>query len=84
MGTAIIYAIVALVIGAALGFFARKYLAESQLDRSRASAERIVADAEKQAESLLKLVDMLEDHDDVQKVYANYSVSDEILARLSQ
>jgi ribonuclease Y len=54
MGTGIIYAIVALVIGAALGFFARKYLAESQLDRSRTSAERIVADAEKQAETLRK------------------------------
>jgi len=54
MGTGIIYATVALVIGAALGFFARKYLAETQLDRSRASAERIVADAEKQAETLRK------------------------------
>jgi len=29
-------------------------------------------------------VDALEDHDDVQKVYANYSVPDEVMARLSR
>ena len=39
---------------------------------------------EKQAESLLKLVDVLEDHDDVQKVYANFSMSDELMAKLSR
>ncbi|MDY6915519.1 MAG: YebC/PmpR family DNA-binding transcriptional regulator [Candidatus Cloacimonadota bacterium] len=36
------------------------------------------------AEKLLKLLDQLEDLDDVQKVYANYEISDEILERLSQ
>lgn len=39
--------------------------------------------SEKEAQSVLKLVDALEDHDDVQKVYANFSIPDEILARLS-
>jgi YebC/PmpR family DNA-binding regulatory protein len=38
--------------------------------------------SESEAAAVLRLVDSLEDHDDVQKVYANYSVSDEILARL--
>jgi YebC/PmpR family DNA-binding regulatory protein len=38
----------------------------------------------REAESLLKLVDALEDHDDVQKVYSNFSVPDDLLARLSQ
>src|SRR6185503_18151161 len=33
----------------------------------------------KEAEVLLKLVDALEDHEDVQKVYSNFSVSDELL-----
>jgi YebC/PmpR family DNA-binding regulatory protein len=37
----------------------------------------------KEAESLLRLVDALEDHDDVQKVYSNFQVSDEVMARLS-
>jgi len=38
----------------------------------------------KDAGQLLKLVDALEDHDDVQKVYANFNVPDEILARLAR
>jgi YebC/PmpR family DNA-binding regulatory protein len=35
------------------------------------------------AETLLKLIDALEDNDDVQNVYANYEVSEETLQRLS-
>jgi YebC/PmpR family DNA-binding regulatory protein len=34
------------------------------------------------AEKMLKLIDMLEDLDDVQQVYSNADISDEILARL--
>jgi YebC/PmpR family DNA-binding regulatory protein len=40
--------------------------------------------AEGQAGSVLRLVDALEDHDDVQKVYANFSMSDEVMAKLSR
>ena len=47
-------------------------------------ASLLVPVTEKQAESLLKLVDMLEDHDDVQKVYANFSMSDELMAKLAR
>jgi YebC/PmpR family DNA-binding regulatory protein len=47
-------------------------------------ATLLVPVTEKQAESLLKLVDTLEDHDDVQKVYANFSMSDELMAKLSR
>jgi len=36
---------------------------------------------DEQAEKLLNLIDKLEDSDDVQKVYANYDISDEILAQ---
>src|SRR5262245_54864082 len=36
---------------------------------------------EAQAGSILRLVEALEDHDDVQTVYANYNVPDEVLAR---
>jgi YebC/PmpR family DNA-binding regulatory protein len=38
----------------------------------------------KEAEALLRLVDALEDHEDVQKVYSNFSVSDELLAKLAR
>ncbi|MFC1898128.1 YebC/PmpR family DNA-binding transcriptional regulator [Candidatus Cloacimonadota bacterium] len=36
------------------------------------------------AEKLLKLLDQLEDLDDVQKVYANFEISDEVMEKLSQ
>ena len=35
------------------------------------------------AETLLKLVDALEDNDDVQTVSANFEIADEVLARLT-
>ncbi|PYG58491.1 YebC/PmpR family DNA-binding transcriptional regulator [Rhizobium sp. UGM030330-04] len=38
---------------------------------------------EEKAQSLMKLIDNLEDDDDVQNVYSNFEVSEEILARLS-
>ncbi len=38
----------------------------------------------KGAEASLGLIDALEEHDDVQKVYANFNVPDEVLARLSR
>jgi YebC/PmpR family DNA-binding regulatory protein len=38
---------------------------------------------EKQAETLLKMLDSLEDSDDVQRVAANFEISDAIMARLS-
>ena len=47
-------------------------------------ASLLVPVTEKVAESLLKLVDTLEDHDDVQRVYANFSMSDELMAKLSR
>ncbi|MEO5330591.1 MAG: YebC/PmpR family DNA-binding transcriptional regulator [Magnetococcus sp. YQC-5] len=37
---------------------------------------------EKGATTMLKLLDMLEDNDDVQKVYANFDIPDEIMERL--
>ncbi len=38
----------------------------------------------KKAEQVLKLIDALEDNDDVQNVYANFDISDEILASLAE
>jgi YebC/PmpR family DNA-binding regulatory protein len=39
---------------------------------------------EKEAEAVLRLVDALEDHDDVLRVYSNFTAPDEVLARLSR
>ncbi len=36
---------------------------------------------ERAAETVLRLVDALEEHDDVQKVYANFALPDEVLAK---
>lgn len=43
----------------------------------------LVPVGEKDAGTLLKLIEALEDHDDVQKVHANFDMSDELLAKLS-
>ncbi len=40
--------------------------------------------ADEVAEKLMKLIDMLEDCDDVQKVYSNYEISDEVMQRLAE
>lgn len=37
---------------------------------------------EKKAEQCLRLIELLEEHDDVQNVYSNYDISDEIMAKL--
>ena len=34
-------------------------------------------------ESLVKLLDVLDDHDDVQNVYGNYELSDALMAKLA-
>ncbi len=39
---------------------------------------------ERAAEQMLRLMDALEDHEDVQKVYANFDIDDEILERISR
>ncbi len=38
---------------------------------------------EKQAGQILRLMEFLEDHDDVQKVYSNFDIDDEILEKLT-
>ena len=38
---------------------------------------------EKAARSLLRLLENLEDHDDVQKVHANFDIADDLMELLS-
>lgn len=39
---------------------------------------------EKRAGQCLKLIELLEEHDDAQEVYSNYDISDEIMAKLGE
>jgi ribonuclease Y len=59
-----VYVSIALVAGLALGFFIRKVVIEGQDSRARITAERILTDAEKQAETLKKEA-LLEAKDEV-------------------
>ncbi|MBF0124745.1 MAG: YebC/PmpR family DNA-binding transcriptional regulator [Magnetococcales bacterium] len=44
--------------------------------------DSVTVDDLKKAENLLKLMDLLEDYDDVQKAYANFDLPDHIMAQL--
>lgn len=39
---------------------------------------------EKQAEQIMRLIEALEDHDDVQNVYSNFDVPDEVIAKVGK
>ena len=45
--------------------------------------QNTIALDDEQGEKVLKLMESLEDHDDVQNVYANFEVSDALVARVS-
>ncbi len=65
----------------------REALAARQIPVHSAEATKIATVTvpldESRAGSVFRLVEALEDHDDVQKVYANYTVSDELLAKFA-
>ncbi|MEA2095110.1 MAG: YebC/PmpR family DNA-binding transcriptional regulator [Candidatus Cloacimonadota bacterium] len=64
-----------------------KKLEESGYNIEKAELTRIpqnTIQADEVAEKLLKLIDHLEDCDDVQKVYANFEISDEVFERLAE
>jgi transcriptional/translational regulatory protein YebC/TACO1 len=44
--------------------------------------QNTVAVDDETGEKLLKLIDLLNEHDDVQNVYANFEVSDALMAKL--
>ena len=51
---------------------------------SRLAAAQHVPIGEDDAETLFKLLDVLDDNDDVQRVAANFEVADDVLDRLSR
>ncbi|MGY8761737.1 MAG: YebC/PmpR family DNA-binding transcriptional regulator [Nitrospinaceae bacterium] len=62
----------------------RKAIENSGIKAQSAELTRIpqnmVNVEEKNCKSLLRLMDMLEDHDDIQKVYSNFDITDELIA----
>ncbi|WP_028748215.1 YebC/PmpR family DNA-binding transcriptional regulator [Rhizobium mesoamericanum] len=58
-------------------------LGEAETVKAIWRAQNNVPVDEEKAQSLLKLIDSLEDDDDVQNVYSNFEVDEEVLAKLS-
>lgn len=58
-------------------------LGEAETVNAIWKAQNTVPVDEEKAQSLMKLIDILEDDDDVQNVYSNFEVSDEVMAKLS-
>ncbi len=58
-------------------------LGEAETVKAVWRAQNNVPVDEERAQSLLKLIDSLEDDDDVQNVYSNFEVDEEVLAKLS-
>lgn len=64
----------------------RKALEDAGVPMETAEITRIpqntVSIDEKKGKALLKLMDILEDHDDIQKAYSNFEISDEVMAAI--
>jgi len=58
-------------------------LGEAQTVKSAWKPQNTVPVDEEKAQSLMKLIDNLEDDDDVQNVYSNFEMSEEVMAKLS-
>jgi YebC/PmpR family DNA-binding regulatory protein len=65
----------------------KKALADAKIETSMAEVtyvpENYIKLDEKHAEAVLKLVDILEDHDDVQKVHSNFDIPEEIMEKVA-
>lgn len=64
----------------------KKALADANIDLSFAEVTFVPQNQvkldEKDAEQMLKLMEILDDHDDIQKVHANFDISDEIMEKV--
>lgn len=63
----------------------RKAIADAQIETALAEITFVPQNSvpldEKNAEQMLKLLEILDDHDDVQKVHANFDISEEIMEK---
>lgn len=60
-----------------------KHLGDPSSEKFTWKPQNLIAVDEKNSETLLKLIDALEDLDDVQDVYANFDIADDILENLN-
>jgi len=65
----------------------KKALADAKIDTAFAEVTFIPQNSirleEKNAEQMLKLMEILDEHDDVQKVHANFDISDEVMEKVA-
>jgi transcriptional/translational regulatory protein YebC/TACO1 len=65
----------------------RKAIAEAGVRVQHAESTKVAQNTvpvdEQTAPKLLRLIELLEDQDDVQRVYSNFQIDDEVLARLA-
>jgi YebC/PmpR family DNA-binding regulatory protein len=65
----------------------KKALTDAKVESSLAEisfvAQNTVSLSEKDAEQMLKLMEILDEHDDVQKVHANFDISDEVMEKVA-
>jgi YebC/PmpR family DNA-binding regulatory protein len=59
-----------------------KGMALVSAELTRLPKNTVAVDDEKKAAQVMRLMDALEDHDDIQNVYANFDIPDEILERI--
>lgn len=65
----------------------KKALADAKIDAALAEVTLIPQNSvrleEKNAEQMLRLMEILDEHDDVQKVHANFDISDEVMEKVA-
>ncbi|HYM38473.1 MAG TPA: YebC/PmpR family DNA-binding transcriptional regulator [Nitrospiraceae bacterium] len=65
----------------------KKALADAKIDTALAEVTFVPQNSikleEKNAEQMLKLMEILDEHDDVQKVHANFDISDEVMEKVA-
>ncbi len=62
---------------------AAKQVAVQSAEHTRLATLQVTLN-QREAEQVLRLIDLVEEHDDVQKVYANFDLPDEVLAKLAR
>ena len=65
----------------------KKALADAKIDTALAEVTSVPQNTirleEKAAEQMLKLMEVLDEHDDVQKIHANFDISDEVMEKVA-
>ncbi len=63
--------------------FEEKSIEMASAEITMIAQNSVTLETEKEATALMKIVDLLEENDDVQKVYTNFDLSDEVMAAMA-